>query len=132
MRPPARVLSPNPPFPGSQAPSWPALSRWQTRMSHVQPPSIPHWSNPSTSEMLSVESYMVRVHRNQGSIIFSLTHLEAGMEIVTFFAAVYCIFHRPSGYRKGQRFYVIYGGILLSLTTITHALDVLWGQYMWI
>ena len=101
-------------------------------MSHVQPPSTSHWSNPSTLEMLSVGSYMVRVPRNQGNNHFSLTHLEAGMEIVTFFAAVYCISHRPSGYRKGQKFYVIYGGILLSLTTITVAMDVLWGQYMWI
>jgi hypothetical protein len=54
------------------------------------------------------------------------------MEVVTFFAAVYCISHRTSGYRKGQKFYVIYGGVLLSLTTIEVALDALWGQYMWI
>jgi len=55
-----------------------------------------------------------------------------GMEVVTFLAAVYCISHRPSGYRKSQKFYVIYGGVLLSLTTIEVALDALWGQYMWI
>ena len=54
------------------------------------------------------------------------------MEIVSFFAAVCCISHRPSGYRKGQKFYVIYGGILLLITAIEVALDALWGQYMWI
>ena len=54
------------------------------------------------------------------------------MEIVTFFAAVYCVANRPAGHRKGQKFYVIYGGILLSLTTIEVALDALWGELMWI
>jgi hypothetical protein len=54
------------------------------------------------------------------------------LEIFTFFAAVYCISHRPPEYRKRQKFYIAYGGILLSLTTIEVALDALWGQYMWI
>jgi hypothetical protein len=54
------------------------------------------------------------------------------MELVTFFAAVHCICHRPSRHRKGQKFYVIYGGVLLTLTTIEVALDALWGELMWI
>jgi cell division protein FtsW (lipid II flippase) len=54
------------------------------------------------------------------------------LEIFTFFAAVYCISHRPPDYRKRQRFYMIYGGILLILVTIDVALDCLWGEYMWI
>jgi len=57
---------------------------------------------------------------------------EAGLDIFAFFASVYCISGRPSNYRKGQTFYVVYGGILLALTTITVATDALWGQYMWI
>jgi hypothetical protein len=58
--------------------------------------------------------------------------MEAGMEIFTFFASVYCISQRPPEYRKRQKFYVIYGGILFTLTTIELALDALWGEYMWI
>ena len=54
------------------------------------------------------------------------------MDIFAFFASVYCISGRPSDYRKGQTFYVVYGGILLTLTTTTVATDALWGQYMWI
>jgi hypothetical protein len=54
------------------------------------------------------------------------------LEIFTFFAAVYCISQRPPDYQKRQRFYVIYGGVLLSLTTVEVAFDALWGQYMWI
>jgi hypothetical protein len=54
------------------------------------------------------------------------------LEIFTFFAAAYCISHRPPDYRKGQRLYVIYGGILLMLSTISLAANSVWGQYMWI
>jgi hypothetical protein len=54
------------------------------------------------------------------------------MEIVTFFAAVHCVTYRPSRYCKSQKFYVIYGGILLLLTTIELSLHALWGQLMWI
>jgi hypothetical protein len=57
---------------------------------------------------------------------------EAGIEIFTFFAATYCISLRSSDYRKGQNFYVIYGGILLALNTFQVASDALWGQFMWI
>jgi hypothetical protein len=61
-----------------------------------------------------------------------LTLLETGLEIFTVVTAVYCISHRPPHYRKRQRFYVIYGGILLALSGIQVALVALWGQYMWI
>jgi hypothetical protein len=54
------------------------------------------------------------------------------LDIFAFFASVYCISDRPSEYRKGQTFYVVYGGILLALTTIGVASDALGGQYMWI
>jgi hypothetical protein len=57
---------------------------------------------------------------------------DAGLDIFAFFASVYCIFDRPSDYRKGQTFYVVYGGILLALTAIAVAMDALGGQYMWI
>jgi hypothetical protein len=84
------------------------------------------------SEICSVESCMVRVRFPQPRKESHLIHSAAGMEIVTFFAAVYCVSNRPSGHRKGQKIYVIYGGVLLSLTTIEVALDALWGEYMWI
>jgi hypothetical protein len=61
-----------------------------------------------------------------------LTQPEAGLEIFTFFAAVYCISQRPLEYRKRQKFYIIYGGALLSLATIEVASDALWGQDIWI
>jgi hypothetical protein len=61
-----------------------------------------------------------------------LTQSKAGLEIFTFFAAVYCISQRSPEYRKRQKFYIIYGGALLSLTTIEVALDALWGQDIWI
>jgi hypothetical protein len=54
------------------------------------------------------------------------------VDIFAFFASVYCIFNRPSHYRKGQTIYVVYGGILLALTTIGVSADALGGQYMWI
>ena len=54
------------------------------------------------------------------------------MDIFAFFASVYCISDRPTVYRKGQTFYVVYGGILLALITIDVALGALGGQYMWI
>ena len=57
---------------------------------------------------------------------------EAGVEVFTFLAAVYCICHRPSSYRKSQIFYIVHGGILLALVTIEVALDAMWGQFMWI
>src|SRR5579863_3255031 len=49
-----------------------------------------------------------------------------------FSAAVYCIFRRSPDYRNRQKFYVIYGGILLALVTINVAVGGVWGQYMWI
>jgi hypothetical protein len=52
--------------------------------------------------------------------------------IFAFFASVYCISDRPSDYRKGQTFYVVYGGILLALTAIGVAMFALGGQYTWI
>jgi hypothetical protein len=61
-----------------------------------------------------------------------LTTLEAGLEMFAFFAAAYCISHRPPEYRKRQKFYIIYGGILLVLTTIEVTLEGLWGQHIWI
>jgi len=54
------------------------------------------------------------------------------LDIFAFFASVHCVFDRPSDYRKSQTFYVVYGGILLALTTIGVAMDALGGQYMWI
>jgi hypothetical protein len=54
------------------------------------------------------------------------------LDIFAFFASVYCIFDRPSDYRKGQIFYVVYGGILLALSAISMGMNVLWSQYMWI
>ena len=59
-------------------------------------------------------------------------NLDAGLDIFAFFASVYCISDRTSDYRKGQTFYVVYGGILLALATIVVATDAVWGQYMWI
>ena len=58
----------------------------------------------------------------------------AGLDIFAFFASVYCVSDRPSGsdHRRGQTFYVVYGGILLALITIDVACGALWGQYMWI
>jgi hypothetical protein len=54
------------------------------------------------------------------------------LNIFAFFASVYCISDRPTDYRKGQTFYIIYGAILLALITIDVAMAALWGQYMWI
>jgi hypothetical protein len=62
----------------------------------------------------------------------TLLDAAAGLGIFSFFASVYCISHRPDDYRKAQRFYVIYGGVLLALTTIDLVSGALWGQYMWI
>ena len=61
-----------------------------------------------------------------------LTKLEAGLQMFAFFATAYCISHRPPDYRKRQKFYIIYSGILLLFTTIEVTLEALWGQYMWI
>jgi hypothetical protein len=61
------------------------------------------------------------------------------LTIFAFFASVYCISDRPSSgsageHRRlgGQTFYVVYGAVLLALTTIEVALGALWGQFMWI
>jgi hypothetical protein len=54
------------------------------------------------------------------------------LDIFACFASVYCVFDRPSEYRKGQTFYLVYGGILLALTTIGVASEAMGGQYMWI
>jgi hypothetical protein len=69
--------------------------------------------------------------RNQ-PFALHLTKLEAGLEMFAFFAAAYSISHRPPEYRKRQKFYIIYGGILLLFTTIEVTLEAMWGQYMWI
>jgi hypothetical protein len=66
------------------------------------------------------------------SFVCILTQQETGAELFMFFAAVFCIFKRPPSYRKRQKYYVIYGGILLVLFMIQLASEVLWGQYMWI
>ncbi|KAF8264498.1 hypothetical protein EI94DRAFT_1772636 [Lactarius quietus] len=55
-----------------------------------------------------------------------------GIELFTFFAAAYCVLGRSSNYRKGRIFYIVYGGVLLTLVTIAVVTDALWGQYMWI
>ncbi|KAI0043707.1 hypothetical protein FA95DRAFT_1475919, partial [Auriscalpium vulgare] len=55
-----------------------------------------------------------------------------GLEIFTFFAAVYCLWGRSSRETRGRKFYVVYGGILLSLVTIAVTTDALAGQRMWI
>jgi hypothetical protein len=69
----------------------------------------------------------------QTTAIASYTRVsDPGLDIFAFFASVYCISDRTSDYRKGQTFYVVYGGILLALTTIGVATDAVWGQYMWI
>ena len=54
------------------------------------------------------------------------------METFTFFAAVYCISHRSTDYRKSQRFYIVYGAVLLALVAIQVASNGLWGEFMWI
>ena len=73
---------------------------------------------------------MVSTHVS--NIIYSdLTHQE-GIEIFAFFASIYCISRRPPEYRKRQKFYIIYGAILLALITIQVAFDMMWGAFMWI
>jgi hypothetical protein len=81
-----------------------------------------------------VEFYTVRTPPVTTDSVVSLylTLLEAGLEVFTFFAAVYCISLRSDDYRKGQKFYIAFGGILLALVTIDVAMIALWGQYMWI
>jgi hypothetical protein len=75
-----------------------------------------------------VKFYMVRIPRNH--LLHShLTKHEAGVELVTFFAAVYCIRHRPSDYRKRQRLYVVCGGVLIVLATISVTADALLAKY---
>ncbi|SRR6266851_537707 len=61
-----------------------------------------------------------------------LTNQEPGVNIFAFFASVYCIAHRSSDYRKGQRFYVAIGAMLLALVMLQVISGGLLGQYMWI
>jgi hypothetical protein len=42
------------------------------------------------------------------------------------------ISNRAHQYRKSQKFYIVYGGVLLALATIEVASGSLWGEYMWI
>jgi len=42
------------------------------------------------------------------------------------------MFHRPSDYRKRQKFYIVYGAILFALVTIEVSLNAMWGTLMWI
>lgn len=49
-----------------------------------------------------------------------------------FFAAVYCICHRPPDYRKRQRFYIVHGGVLIVLATISVTADALLAKEVWI
>jgi len=79
-----------------------------------------------------MESYMVRISIASREMFHSHLTKEAEIEIFTFFVATYCISLHSSGYCKGQKFYMIYGGILLALNTFQVALDALWGQFMWI
>ena len=80
-----------------------------------------------------LESYSVRLVPWQIKGIASYARdSDPGLDIFAFFASVYCISDRPSHYRKGQTFYVVYGGILLALVAIAVATDALGGQYMWI
>jgi len=65
-------------------------------------------------------------------LVTSHVSYSAGGRIFTFFATMYCISHRSSDYRKAQRFYIVYGGILLAVAITDMAFNVLWGQYMWI
>jgi len=62
----------------------------------------------------------------------TITSILFGVNIFAFFASVYCIAHRSSDYRKGQRFYVAYGAMLLVLVMLQVISGGLWGQYMWI
>jgi hypothetical protein len=54
------------------------------------------------------------------------------VEVSTFFASLYCFFHRTSDYRKRQRFYIVYGAILFALVTIEVSMNTIWGTLMWI
>lgn len=78
-----------------------------------------------------MKSYMVRALCNH-FLHYHLTKRDAGVELVTFFAAVYCIRHRPSDYRKRQRFYVVCGGALIVFATISVTSDALLAKYTWI
>lgn len=67
------------------------------------------------------------------SLLYSThAHWWIGIELFTFFAAVYCVLNGSSSYRKGRIVYIAYGGVLLTLVTIAVVTDGLWGQYMWI
>ena len=45
---------------------------------------------------------------------------------------MYFISQRPHNYRKRQKFYIVHGAILLTLATLQVAIDVRWGEFMWI
>src|SRR6266702_253112 len=94
-------------------------------------PSTSRSSAPSTSATFSARSSTVSYPPSLPSLC-GAHHLWVGLELFTFFAAVYCIWGRSSDYRKGRVFYVAYGGVLLMLVTIAVVTDGLWGQYMWI
>jgi hypothetical protein len=55
------------------------------------------------------------------------------VEIFTFFAAVYCISHCSPACKR-QRFYIVCGGVLLTLVTcsLTSNVPTVLGQFMWI
>ena len=66
------------------------------------------------------------------NIMYSnLTH-QQGIEIFAFFASIYCISRRSPEYRRRQKFYIVYGAILLALISIQVAFDMMWGTFMWI
>lgn len=96
------------------------------------PVNVPLERSLYIGNILRAIIYGEKFPRNQSNHFSRLTQREAGLEIFTFLAAVYCISHRPPEYRKGQKCYVIHGGILVMLVTISLAANSMWGQYMWI
>ena len=75
---------------------------------------------------------MVSNSHNRRIIRSYFTQQEAGAEVSLFFASVHCISCRPSEYRKSQKFYIVYGAILLALVTIPLASSAQWCQFIWI
>jgi hypothetical protein len=69
---------------------------------------------------------------SQQRTISYFIHYGAGVEIFTYVLTMYCISQRPHNYRKRQKFYIVYRAILLTLATFQVAIDVLWGEFMWI
>src|SRR6266702_2469978 len=90
-------------------------------------PSTSRSSAPSTSATFSARSSTVSYPPSLPSLC-GAHHLWVGLELFTFFAAVYCIWGRSSDYRKGRVFYVAYGGVLLMLVTIAVVTDGLWDS----